>query len=98
MAEQMHHYFATTALGWAVGLTLAEAMAKCARMSGLPPKLKKGEQPMYCCTYRVELPITARYSINFYMPENVELGDRREFEMFNNLGHSLPLKGKGEGS
>jgi hypothetical protein len=93
ITTQPYHYFASTAFGWAVAPTRAEAMASVARQAGtdIIKRNTKASGGLYCWTVRVELPQSTSYGINNYAPADVPTADVREFNLVNTKGHSLPI-------
>lgn len=76
--KAQHHYFASCAFGWQIGATEEEAAVKLIERFRTEYKQittnthKKGEPGGYFWTCKVEAPIDAEYSIEFYMPRNVK--------------------------
>lgn len=85
-----HHYYVTTALGWGKGTTLAEALVNAAKASGI------SKTPLYACSYLVLAPKDTQYRIEFFMPQGVELADRREWMIQNSKGFVLPIESETE--
>lgn len=79
------HFYATTAIGWAVADTRADAIAKALRQSkGMFKPDDNGGT--YVWSARVELPKTASYAIENYMPKDVPISDVQQ--------GSFKMKGK----
>jgi hypothetical protein len=72
-SEQGHHFYASTAFGWGVGLTRDEAI-RIALEEG-STAAKKG---LYVWSARVELPKTAHYGIELYRPVGVPLSESQD--------------------
>lgn len=83
--EQSHHYYATTAIGWAVAPTRAEAIREVLRdaKGQFNPDENGG---IYVYSVRVGLPKSANYKMENYQPVNVPLSDA--------LSGSFKMKGK----
>lgn len=79
-----HHYFASHGLGWAVAETREEAVTKAIRScssvikGALLNAHKAGEPGWYVWSTRVELPVTAAYTINFFQPVKVPQSNPRQ--------------------
>jgi hypothetical protein len=74
---QQHHYYATTAFGWACRDTKEEAIRSIARAAGAKTiklnREKKGG--LFCQVCRVDLPLAAHYTINQYLPHLITKED-----------------------
>ena len=75
---QQHHYFASSALGWATGDTREEAVRKCIRHSGTSTVKKitaglhkQGKEGFYVWSCRVDVPSDTNYRIEWYSPQGV---------------------------
>lgn len=68
---QQHHYYASSAFGWAAAPTRREAVAAVARDAGsaIVRRQVKAHGGLYVWSCRVELPQSATYTINEYAPE-----------------------------
>lgn len=73
MLEKSYHFFATTAFGWGIGDTRAEAIEKAARMTGqsIIKEQVKSQDGVYCWSCRVNLPRSARFTINEFKPDRL---------------------------
>jgi hypothetical protein len=89
-----HHYYATTALNWGVAATREESIARVARDAGasIIARQLKSQGGLYVCTYRVELPESAHYDIEGYMPRGVPLSERTEARIINIKGKTIALE------
>ena len=79
-----YHYFASTAMAWATADTREEAIKKAIRHSGtsdvkrITLRLhKEGKEGFYCWSVQVLAPSDAKYSIEWYKPQGVDLVDGR---------------------
>lgn len=79
-----HHYYATFALGWRIGRTREEAIAKLVDAFRSDFKEitrnqhKAGEPGAYIWSCRVDAPADSGYRIEFYAPKGVETSEHRE--------------------
>lgn len=68
-----HHYFASSAFGWAVAATRAEAVVAVAREAGSETiaRHRKNHGGLYVWSCRVDAPIDTAYQIDEYHPVGV---------------------------
>lgn len=88
--EQTHHFFATTAVSWSVGLTRQEAIEGAARIAGdsiIKANAKANKKGLYCWTCRVEAPKSTAYEIRNYAPVGVETKEPLTVHIVNVKGH-----------
>jgi len=82
-----HHYFASTAMGWATAATRKEALDKAVRdcewslKSVLLRMSKKGLMGPYVWTCKVEAPLDAEYKIDLYRPKDVPINSGRHHHL-----------------
>lgn len=95
-APANHHYFASTALNWAVASTRAEAIAKVARDAGADTIKRQVAScgGLYVWVCRVEAPITQHYAISFFAPVGVRYNNAVEYNIVNAKGHVTPTDEK----
>lgn len=81
--EAPYHYYASTAAAWAVGETRAEAIKEVLDDSAglFKPNADGG---VFVYSVRIELPKTATYEIESFVPKDVPLSDAKHgsFKMF----------------
>jgi hypothetical protein len=88
--EQGHHYYASTVVAWATAATRAEAIAKALRDSkGMFRPNEEGG--IYTFSIRVELPATAEYSIENYVPVGVPMSEKLEGSFKVHKGATIQL-------
>jgi hypothetical protein len=64
-AEPSQHYFGTTAFGWIADADLAKCLARLRKTGGYSGSAKG----QYYAVFRVPLPPSANYGIEFYKPQ-----------------------------
>lgn len=70
------HYYSSTCYQWVVGKSKDEVIKKQAEITGAEVlKMYKDDGGLTCLVCRVDLPITAHYSINHYIPETITSED-----------------------
>lgn len=75
--EQTHHFYASSVVAWAVAETRAKAIRRVLDDSSgmFKPNSDGG---IYVYSVRVELPKTAHYEINSYVPQGVPVSDAKQ--------------------
>ena len=91
--ENQCHYYAATCMSWATAPTRHEAIEKVAKAAGKDTIRRQLKEcgGMYVWTVKVLLPPAANYSINFYQPVNVPMGEVKEYRITDSKGHIAPL-------
>lgn len=74
-----HHYFASTAFGWATAETKDEAIQKAARFSGQSTfeDYARLKETMTGLVVKVLLPMNANYTINNFRPSFTEVDGKQ---------------------
>lgn len=75
--EQGHHYYASTVVAWAADVTRAKAIARVIRNSKSMFK-PNADGGIYVFSVRVDLPKSANYTINNYVPVDVPMSEKLE--------------------
>jgi len=88
--EQAHHYFAVNVIGWSMADTRAAAIAKVLKQSKgmLTPDDNGGT---YVWSARVDLPSSASYAIENYMPKDVPMSDSKQGSFKLHAGNVVSL-------
>lgn len=89
-----YHYYASTALSWAVADTREEAIKRVARDAGadIIRANVKAHGGLYAESCRVELPIAAPYEIRMYMPDGVQVSEHETHRITNARGAYKPAE------
>lgn len=87
-ATKPFHYFASTCFNWATADTLEEAVKKVASVAprGAIQAGIARHEGLYCITYRVELPKTANYRINLFVPIGVPTSEEQHHRIVSSKG------------
>jgi hypothetical protein len=76
------HYFATCFGGWVVAATRPEAVKQLLRANDRTVRDSiKANGSFYVWTCRVHAPIDAKYQINFFKPEGVDIDEGKHHEV-----------------
>lgn len=78
-----HHWYATTRSDWVVADTKENVLKKLARVTDTEWFKDGGVEALVC---KVNLPITARYSMEEYLPVNVEREPAQRVRLLNRQG------------
>ena len=81
-----NHWYAATKFYWTVAATKEEVIKKLAAMAiapGYPPINKDGVEALVC---RVNLPITAHYRIDEYLPSGVDREPAKRIKILTKSG------------